>query len=40
MIIRLMYVLPMILGRTYDVQKNKVGVDIYPLDAIKDPMVR
>ncbi|GFT05295.1 stonustoxin subunit alpha, partial [Nephila pilipes] len=37
MIIRMIYVLPMILGRTYDVKKNTVGVDIFSSEDIQTP---
>lgn len=39
MLIRMMYVLPMILGRTYDVKKNTVGVDIFSVGDIIEPRV-
>ncbi|GFR22702.1 uncharacterized protein TNCT_324051, partial [Trichonephila clavata] len=39
MLIRMMYVLPMILGRTYDVKKNTVGVDIFSMEDIETPRV-
>lgn len=36
MIIRMMYVLPLILGRTYDLKKSSVGVDIFPKEATQN----
>ncbi|XP_055925916.1 uncharacterized protein LOC129957577 [Argiope bruennichi] len=39
MIIRMMYVLPMILGRTYDMRTHTVGVDLFPREDIAQPRV-
>ncbi|KFM78323.1 hypothetical protein X975_22813, partial [Stegodyphus mimosarum] len=39
MIIRMMYVLPMIIGRTYDIEKKTVGVDIFPNEDVQNPRI-
>ncbi|CAL1275482.1 unnamed protein product [Larinioides sclopetarius] len=39
MIIRMMYVLPMILGRTYDLRTHTVGVDLFSQKDIENPRV-
>ncbi|XP_023222314.1 uncharacterized protein LOC111623832 [Centruroides sculpturatus] len=33
----MLYVLPMLLGRTYDMKNDKVGVDIFPASVITNP---
>lgn len=35
-IIQMLYVLPMLLGRTFDVRNDRVGVDLFPNDVIKN----
>ncbi|KAG8186279.1 hypothetical protein JTE90_004623 [Oedothorax gibbosus] len=39
MIVRMMYVLPMLLGRTYDVVTNNVGIDIFSPEDVRHPRV-
>ncbi|XP_022241624.1 uncharacterized protein LOC106459424 [Limulus polyphemus] len=35
-IIQMLYVLPMLLGRTFDARNDRVGVDLFPNDVVKN----
>ncbi|XP_023222317.1 uncharacterized protein LOC111623836 [Centruroides sculpturatus] len=35
----MMYILPLLLGRTFDIRTDKVGVDIFPEEVIRNPEI-